>query len=177
MKMTWFSGTTFRIQIGGAILVTDPSAAPSGIDPAELCAGADVILSLVDATLPAFHSATWRPRQPRRLIDEQPGDDSVAVYRVAENSVLVEAVGEAPVILVDAADSLEWSRWADGSVLLVSGSAASIALQGQAALAVARPRLVALAVADDVDAAFSALAPVLAGASLLVLEPGLAVEV
>ena len=64
------------------------------------------------------------------------------------------------------------------SVVVLSGSGAQCAAHGTALLDAARPRLIALAITDgDIDAAFDALAPGLEGASLIVLEPGLAVEV
>jgi hypothetical protein len=80
-------------------------------------------------------------------------------------------------VIAGGADVLTWNRWADGGVLVLCGSAARIAAQGSAALAIARPKLLALAVEDDADAAFQALRPELSGAAMVVLEPGMAVEV
>ena len=36
MKLTWFAASCFRLHLGGAIIVTDPDAAPEGVDPFEL---------------------------------------------------------------------------------------------------------------------------------------------
>lgn len=177
MKITWFAGTTLRMQIGGRIAVFDPEGAPEDVDATELVSGADTVASLTDANLPELDAGSWRPRVARRLIDDTVGDEGITLWRVGPTSVLIDALGEPPAVIAGGADLLTWNRWADGGVLVLCGSAAHIAAQGSAALAIARPKLLALAIEDDADTAFQALRPVLSGAAMVVLEPGMAVEV
>lgn len=178
MKITWFSGTTMRIQIAGRIVVVDPDGAPQGIDRAELVAGADTVLALDARDIPDLDPAGWRPRKSRRLIDEEPGTEGVRLWRLGPGAVLVDALDEAPAILCGPQARPDWGRWAERAVLILCGPAAHCAGLGSAALAAAAPTLLALAVSDGQgEAAFAVLAPRLDGAALLMLEPGLAVEV
>ena len=93
MQLTWFGGTTFRIHIGGKMLVVEAEGAPGGIDRTELLSGADRAFGLADA-LPEVEPRKWQPRKVGALIDEGSELPDVLVYRLAAGAVLVEAAGE-----------------------------------------------------------------------------------
>jgi len=175
MKLTWFGGTTIRIHIGGAILVIDAAGAPSQIDPAELVSGAERVFSLSGQGLETVETDSWRPRRPKPL--DEDGDQSVKAYHVADRAILIDAIGEPPLIL--AADSLPiLGRWAGDAVVVLFGDGPSISGLGEALLDVAPPKLIALAAEEpDVDFAIDALRDRLDGTGLVSLEAGLALEV
>lgn len=178
MKITWFAAMTFRIHIGGRIVVTHAEEAPDGVDPTELIAGAQTVISGESPELAAFDPAVWRPRRRTRLIDTDPVDEGPDLFRLGIRGLVADSADEGLLTIEDAAAPTQWNRWADNAVVVLSGSGAQCAAHGTALLDAARPRLIALAITDgDIDAAFDALAPGLEGASLIVLEPGLAVEV
>ena len=63
MKLTWFGGTTFRVYVGGKVLVVDAEGVPGGIDRTELVSGADRVFGLADDTKnPRLTVAIWRQR-------------------------------------------------------------------------------------------------------------------
>jgi hypothetical protein len=169
MKITWFGGTTLRIHIGGEILVCDAAGAPVGIDPRELLSGADRAFGLTDER-PLIDAAKWQPRRPAALVDE--GDrPEVLVHPVGPRSVLVDAVGEPPLLLLSA--DVPAGRWARDAVV-VTFSADTAA----AALATLAPRLIALAVVEEGAAEVVAkLRDHLDGTALVALEPGMALEI
>lgn len=177
MKLTWFGGTTVRIHIGGAILVVDAPGAPAGIDTAELVSGADVVLETLGAGLPAVDTAKWRPRKLPRMLDEGEELPKVEVWSAGQGALLVEAVGEPPLLLL-AGDVPALGRWADGAVVALFGDGAALSRMGLAVLADTPPRLIALA-GDEaaVDMAISTLRAGLDGAGLVSLDAGLALEV
>lgn len=178
MKITWFSGTTLRVQIGGEIVVVDADRAASGLDRSELASGADRVLPFSGAGLPLFDLSQWKPRPPVRLLDRVETPQPVLFWRIQSNGLVIEAPDEAPLIIVDADHGQPWGRWADGAVIVLCGMAVVCGLQGRAVLEAARPRLLALACNEiGLDAAFEVLRPHLDGSALQVLEPGLAVEV
>lgn len=178
MKITWFAGMTFRLQIAGRIIVVDPEGAPAGIDPAELTSGAQTIVSAGEAGIPPFDAKAWRPRKRVRLIDREDGDEALELYRLGSVGLVADSGDEGVLVLADAEHDPEWGRWADGAVVVLSGQGTACAAAGIALLDVARPKLMALAVNDNaIDEAFEAIVPALDGASLIVLEPSMAVEV
>jgi len=177
MKLTWFGGTTIRIHIGGAILVVDPAGAPPLIDAAELVSGADMVMAGFGADLPRVDATLWKPRQPPRLLDAGETPLPVEAWSVGPGCVLVDAVGEAPLLLLaDAAPAL--GRWAERAVVVLFGQGAVLARRAEAVLEAMPPRLLALA-GDEaaVDRAITTLRDQLDGTGLVALEAGLAVEI
>lgn len=178
MKITWFADMTFRIQIAGRIVVTHVDGAPEGIDRTELIAGAQTVVSTQSSDLAPFDPTEWRPRRRPRLIDEEEGDEGLDLYRFGARGLVAYSVDEGLLVLEDAGAGAQWNRFADNCVAVLSGSGAQCAAHGTALLDIARPRLIALAIYDgEVDLAFDTLAPKLGQASLIVLEPTMAVEV
>jgi hypothetical protein len=180
MKITWFAGTTIRIHIGGQILVADADHAPVSIDRTELVSGADRVFALAGdaANLPLLEPAKWRPRPLPKAIDETPQMSEVALHRLAEGSVLVDAPGEPPLVLATGQRRPPFGRWADAAVVVLFGAGDSIVANGTLLLAVARPRLIALAAEEAaLDTAIGELRDRLEGAALVSLEPGMALEV
>ena len=181
MRITWFGGSVFRIAIGDDILVIDPDRAAPGIDAAELVAGASGVLSSHSdgQAMTPEALARWRPRQARRAIDLD--DDSVAplnVWRLAPGALLIDAPGEAGLVLAGAGADLPPGRWADGAVLLGIGSAQASAEAFLPLVDSARPAilLVAASATPDAAALVSALGPNGQGLPVQILEPGLALE-
>ncbi|WP_193336007.1 hypothetical protein [Devosia beringensis] len=177
MKLTWFGGTTLRIYIGGMIVVLDPAGAPAGIDAAELVAGADSVVADFGAGLPAVETASWKPQKPARPLDDDSDAPVVNCWSAGADAVLVDAMGEAPLLLVRGAVPA-LGRWADGAVVVLFGDGAGLAAIGLAVLAQRAPRLLALA-GDEaaVDMAIAILREGLDGSSLVALEAGLALEI
>lgn len=177
MKLTWFGGTTIRIHIGGAILVVNPAGAPDGIDAAELVSGADSVISGFGSELTAVDTATWKPRKPARLLDEGEVPPEVEAWSVGAGALLIDAVGEPPLLLV-AGDIPALGRWAEGAVMTLFGDGETLAALGQAALDDRPPRLLALAGSEAaMDVAIPALRGSLDGTGLVALEAGLALEI
>lgn len=172
MKLTWFGGTTFRIHVGGAVLVVDADGAPAGIDRAELLSGADRAFGLDDALPDA--GPKWTPRKVGALIDaaEFP---KVLVFRLGARAVLIEGVGEAPLVIATG-DVAEAGRWGRDAVVIVAGRDLP-----QAATSVINeigPRLIALAGGEHaVEETIAAVRELLDGAGLMALEPLLALEI
>lgn len=177
MKLTWFGGTTIRIHIGGAILVVDPAGAPANIDAAELVSGADTVIAGFGTDLPTVDAGRWKPRKPPRLLDEGEAPLPVEAWSAGAGAVLVDAVGEPPLLLV-AGTLPALGRWAEGAVVTLFGPAARLSALGQAVLDDTPPRLLALA-GDEaaIDAAILALRDRLDGTGLVSLEAGLALEI
>lgn len=177
MKLTWFGGTTVRIHIGGAILVVDPEQAPDGIDAAELVSGADTVVSAFGESLPAIDTASWKPRKVPRVLDEGEALPAVEVWAAGPRALLVDAVGEAPLLLL-AGEAPPLGRWAESGVVALFGDGEGLSRLGATVLAATPPRLLALA-GDEaaIDTAIGAIRNVLDGTGLVSLEAGLAVEV
>jgi hypothetical protein len=174
MKLTWFGADTVRVYIGGAILVLNADQAPATIDQAELLSGADQVIT--KTSLPLVDLATWRPRTPKRLLDEQ-GEPSVDAYISDSEAILVDATGEPPLLLFPKS-SLQLGRWADQAVILLVGNGEELAQMGRAILSHRAPRLLALAGDDNaLDHAIPALRDKLDGTGLVALEQGMALEV
>ncbi len=175
MKLTWFGGTTLRVYVGGQIVVIDGDQAPAGIDRGELLAGADRVVSSNDAALPVLDSATWRPMQAPRGMDDVP---PLEIFGLAAGSLLVAAAGEPPLVVLGSSAAPRFGRWTDGAVVVLTTDCESIIATATVLLDVARPRLIALAADEQtLDSAIEELAEHLDGAGLVSLEPGLAVEV
>lgn len=175
MKLVWFARSTFRLHIGGHIVVTNPSEVPDGIDPHELTSGADTVLRLDDNTLPPFEKATWSERRPVRPIDaDSTAEPPMRLFRFGDAGLFVDPPGEPALILTPPA--ADWARFADGAVVVLAGPFADLVVEATALCRVARPRLVALATgigeADDL----ADIAGSVAGAAVMVMEPGLALE-
>ena len=172
MKLTWFSGTTIRIHIGGRILVCDPAEAGTGVDQDELVSGADVQFALAEAG-PSVDPVLWEPRRAAAMIEEEAVPE-VLVHGIA-GGALIAATGEPPLLLIDG-EVAAAGRWGRDAVVVVFGpEAPRLAAR---VLEMVGPRMIAIA-ADEavVDAAFAALAGQLRGTGLMSLETGLAVEV
>ncbi len=177
MKLTWFGGTTIRIHIGGAILVVDPTGAPAGIDAAELVSGAETVIAGFGTALPTIDSRDWKPRKPPRLLDESDILPTVDAWSAGAGAVLVDAIGEPPLLLVSG-DIPPLGRWAETAVVALFGPGDRLAALGNAILDDTPPRLLALA-GDEaaIDAAILALRDRLDETGLVSLEAGLALEI
>lgn len=173
MKLTWFDDATFRIHIGGAILVVEPEMAGAGIDPAELVSGADRVVCFAD--LARADSSDWKPRPALRPLDAEEQGRLPELAALSADTLVIDADGEAPVVV--ARGSLPaLGKWVEKSVVIVAGT--DLAARVLALIADRSPRLIALAGSDgEVDAAFAALRDRLDGTGLIALERALAVEV
>ena len=178
MKITWFAAMTFRLHIAGRIVVVHADGAPDGVDPAELVGGAQTLVSAESPELAIFEPGLWRSRRWTRVIDVDPGEEGLSLYRLSERGLVADSLDEGLLVVEDAGVAAQWNRWADGAVVVLSGTGTECAAHGMALLDIARPRLIALAVTDgEIDVAFDAIADEIGDASLVVLEPGMAVEV
>ena len=180
MKLTWFAGATVRVHIGGQILVADADGAPGFIDRRELLSGADRNFSFAagDEGLPVVDPAKWRPRTPPKFLDDTPADETVRIQRIGAGAVLIDAIGEPPLVLIGGVEAPRFGRWADNAVVTLFGDGEAIVATGTQLLEIARPKLIALAADEQaIDLAIEALREHLAGAALVSLEPGLALEV
>ena len=177
MKLTWFGGTTIRIHSGGAILVLDPAGAPAGIDAAELVSGADMVIAGFGADLPVVEASRWKPRKPPRLLDEAETPLPVEAWSAGAGAVLIDAVGEPPLLLVSG-EPPPLARWAEGAVVVLFGDGAGLVQAAGMVLDDMPPRLLALAGDEEaIDAAISSLRDRLRGTGLVALEAGLALEI
>jgi hypothetical protein len=177
MKLTWFGGTTIRVHIGGTILVLDPAGAPAGIDAAELVSGADRVIPSFGEGLAIVDIDHWKPRKAPRLLDEGDGPSAVEVWSAGAGAVLIEAIGEPPLLLVRY-EPHTLGRWAEGAVVALFGSGEQLVDLGNAILTNTPPRLLALAGDEaEIEFALSALRDRLDGTGLVALEAGLALEI
>jgi len=177
MKLTWFGGTTIRIHIGGSILVVDPAGAPEGIDATELVSGADTVIERFGAGLPSVDTSQWRPRKPARLLDESETPPAVEAWSAGAGAMLVDAVGEPPLLLVAGA-APPLARWAEGAVVALFGDGEALVRHAGTVLDDTPPRLLALAGNEAaIDVAVPALRDRLDGTGLVSLEAGLALEI
>ena len=180
MKLTWFAFTTIRIHIGGQILVADAEQAPGFVDRRELISGADRTFALASDSsgLSPLDPARWRRRLAPRAIDEDAvAEEAVRLFLIGRRAVLVDAIGEPPLVLLASSDPPRFGRWADDAVVVLFGDREGLVATGTVLLDIARPRLVALAADEEhLDLAVAELAEHLDGAALVSLEPGLALE-
>ncbi len=167
MKLTWFGDRTLRIHIGGEILVCDADGAPADIDRRELLSGADKAFAMSDSG-PAIDVARWQARRPAALVDEAQRP-KVKVHGLGSSSVLVDAVGEPPLLLLAA--NVSAGRWGRDAVVVAFASDVA-----GAALDDFSPRLLALALPEP-EEAIAQLRDRLGSTALVALEPGMALEV
>jgi hypothetical protein len=167
MKLTWFGDRTLRIHIGGEILVCDADGAPADIDRRELLSGADKAFAMSDSG-PAIDVARWQARRPAALVDEAQRPE-VKVHSLGSSSVLVDAVGEPPLLLLAA--NVSAGRWGRDAVVVAFASDVA-----GAALDDFSPRLLALALPEP-EEAIAQLRDRLGSTALVALEPGMALEV
>ena len=171
MKLTWFSGTTIRIHIGGRILVAGPTAI-DGISAEELLSGADATIDL-DGSLPQVDPVLWQPRRGGAMLDEEALPE-VLVHGLA-GGALIAAAGEAPLVLLTG-EPERGGRWAHEAVVVVLG--VDVPRRARLALEAMLPKLIVLAAPEPVvDAALADLADRLNGTALQALEPSLALEI
>ena len=175
MKLTWFGGTTFRVYLGGEIVVVDAGRAPAGVDRGELLAGADRVVALAgDAAVPSIDAAAWRPKAVRPMDEQLPAE----ILGIGPSALLIAAAGEPPLVILGSGEPPRFGRWADGAVVVLTSGRESFVAEASVLLDVARPRLVALAADEQtLDLAVEELSEHLDGAGLVSLEPGLALEV
>ncbi|KKB09621.1 hypothetical protein [Devosia chinhatensis] len=174
MKLTWFGNTTFRIHTGGQIVVVDAGAAPKRIDANELVSGADHVIGL-NGNRKVTELPAWKPRPRQRLLDAGEQVRPVEVWSAAPDCLLIDADEDMPLLLI-AGSVPQLGRWAEKTVIVIVGQ--TLAQRVERLVDIALPRLIALAGDDDeLDRAFAKLQHKLDGASLIALEPGLAVEV
>lgn len=177
MKLTWFGGTTIRVHIGGAMLVADAGQAPDNIDRTELVSGADRVFGLDDSGLSPLEGDNWQPRKPRTALEDDGSLGEVFVWRLGGGAVLIDAIGEQPLVLATAAIP-RIGRWGRDSVVVLFGDAQALIANGHSVLADTGPRLLVLGGAEvDIDAAVAGLRGQVDGTGLMALEAGLAVEV
>jgi hypothetical protein len=176
MKLTWFGGTAMRIYVGGEIVVVDAGSAPASVDQGELLAGADRVVRLSgDPAIPAVNPAAWRPKPVGRPIDDVAPTEVLAI---GASTLLIAAAGEPPLVILGSAEPPRFGRWADGAVIVLTSGRDSLVAEATVLLDIARPRLIALAVDEQMlDRAIEELSKHLDGAGLVSLEPGLALEV
>lgn len=175
MKLTWFGGRTIRVHIGGAILVGEPEGAPAGVDRGELVSGADRVFAFGQGA--EVDPGQWKPRRAPTALADDGTLAEVLVWQIGDGAVLVDAVGEPPLVL---SSSLvpTLGRWAAQAVVVLFGDAGALADNGAALLETAAPRLLVLGGPETaIDAAVSALRDRLDGTGLMALEPGMALEV
>lgn len=172
MKLTWFGGTTLRLHVGGRVIVFDAEGAPDWVDRAELVSGADRVVRL-DEAFAAVDGRRWQPRRVAALIEES-GAPEVLLHRLGEGAVLVEAVGEPPLVIATGVVP-EVGRWGAEAVVVVAGPQPEMtAVEVIEAMA---PRLLVVAAAEaTVDRVIAAVRERLDGTGLMALEPAMAVE-
>ena len=170
MKITWFGGSAFRVQMGGQIIVVDPEQG-QGVDRAELSSGADAIIDSESALGRA--GPEWRPRPRASLLEAGSELRPVEVLSAGDGAVLIDGDEERPLLIVSG-DVPALGRWAAQAVIVLAGE--HLAARGSA-VAQLGARLIALAGSDlEVDAAFGELGGHLDGTGLVALEHGLAIE-
>ncbi len=176
MRLTWFGGSTFRLYLGGRIIVTSPDRAPAGVDHAELVAAADHLVDLEDgiSEYPVIDPQSWQSRMPERLVD-QSGETIVELLAVGDEGLIVDEAEEGPVIIAPAGLK-GWGRFADDAVVVVYGAPEMVARGVNALAMVARPKLIALAAEGLTDDQFATTASAAGASPVQVLEAGLALE-
>mgnify|MGYP001024573485 CR=1 FL=1 len=154
------------------MLVVDP-APIGGVEPAELVSGADRVIGLSDG-FEEIDPLRWQPRRVAALLEESAGP-GVEVWRLGAGLVLIEAVGEPPLLLATAPPAGA-GRWGRDAVVVAMGDDVTGVTVG--ALAALGPRLIAVAGGDDaVGAALDAVRDRLDETGFMALEAGLAVEI
>ncbi|MEO6396714.1 MAG: hypothetical protein ABIO40_12485 [Devosia sp.] len=177
MKLTWFGSTTLRVHIGGKILVVDSDRAPTGVDRAELRAGADRALNLAGGELHQIEAKSWRPPVVRPLGEAQ----DLQVLSLGPSTLLVWAPGEPPLLVANVAELPHLGRWAGDAVFVLFGERGAQLAEMLQALEPGRPKVLALAAneatLDELFEKLAALDDAANGLRIVALEPGLALEV
>lgn len=174
MKLTWFGNSTFRIHIGGQIVIVDADAAPQGIERHELVGGANHVITL-NGNPVVTDLVGWKPRPPERLLDAADQPRPVQIWSAGQDCLLIEPDEDMSLLLI-AGPVPPLGRWVEKAVIVLAGQ--GLGERGGSVVDRAIPRLIALAGSDvELDAAFAQLPPKLNGAGLIALEPGMAVEV
>lgn len=174
MKFTWFGTSAFRIHVGGAIVVVEPEAAGTGIDPAELVSGADLVVRFGEEKVLA-DSIGWKPRPPLRPLEADEENRAPEIAALGSDCLVINADGEAPLVIA-CGNVPVVGKWADKAVIVLCGTRLSD--RGAALLDRISPSLIALAGEEaEVDAAFAQLRDRLDGTGMIALERALAVEV
>lgn len=177
MKLTWFGGSTFRIHIGGQIIVTDAAGAEAPVDKTELRSGADREIALGDlGQLPAIDGARWRPPRAASPLQVEDQPQGLTIGRLQGQGLLVHAAGDPPLLL--AGGSITGAgRWSRNAVVVAYGAAAGTPDIAVALLELLGPKLLLLAApAPELDALFPVLRARLEGTALVALEAGMALE-
>lgn len=176
MKLTWFGNSTFRIHIGGQIVIIDADNAPDGVDSRELTSGADLPIPDFGRGLSPIEPSIWTPRKPVRLLDALDGPEGhVDAHSAGEGCIVVDAPDEAPLMLLLDRDAPPFGRWTEQAVVVLLGT--HLRERTERLQDAARPKLVALAgEGREIDATFEYLVGQRSGISLIALEPALAVE-
>lgn len=174
MKLTWFGNTSFRIQIGGQIVVIDAQASPGDIDQNELVSGADHVAPLAGEHAHA-DGGHWKPRARERLLDAGDAVRPLQLWSLGPGSLLVDGDEDGPLLLL-IGPIPQLGRWMQEAVVVLAGE--NFIERGTELLGASAPRLIALAGNEvELDEAFAELPSKLDGTGLVALEPGLAVEV
>lgn len=171
MKVTWFAGDAFRVQIGGKIVVLN-SKNPVGVDLRELVSGADMV---IDGTsgLDQVDPLVWRPDRPASALLEESAIDVRAYAFDVGGGLLISAPGE-PTLLFVTDEIPAMGRWVrDAVVVPLGASPQKDILEILGALA---PALVLVRNADLSKVDFGLFAAAADGTALQVLESGLGVE-
>jgi len=173
MKLTWFGSETFRIHAAGMMIVVKGADILQGAEPSELVSGADVVVDFAEAAIAS--GSDWKPRAALRMLEVDEVMREPAIVGLGQGALVVDADGEAPLVLTMGAVPAG-GRWMSHAVVVLAGT--GLMERGAAVLERHAPRLIALAGDEaEVDAAFDALRDKLDGTGLVALERGLAVEV
>lgn len=175
MKITWFGGSTFRLYVGGKIIVTDAGRAPDNADPHEIAAAADHRIDLSDGSVeyPYLEPETWS--RPRHTLLDEPEEEILALYTLSGEGIFVDEPTEGPLIVAPAGLTA-WGRFADNAVVVLFGRADALIAGATALFVAARPRVLMFAVTAGEPPALSDLAKSAGQCAIQVLEPGLAIE-
>ena len=117
--------------------------------------------------------------RPDLLVADEPTTAlEVIVSRLGPGAVLIDAIGESPLLLLASAPPLRLGRWLNDAVVVLFGKGDAIVAAGSELLELAPPRLLVLASDEtSVDRAIADLRGRLEGTALVALEPALALEV
>lgn len=174
MKLTWFGGTALRAHIGGEIVIVDAEQAADGVERAELCSGANKVVSLNGQYQPA-DPALWRARAPQRLLDAGETVRPVEIWSLGPRAVLIAPDEDLPLVVLGGAVP-SMGRWVEQCVVVLAGQ--GLDQRAKHLVETSAPRLIALAGEEAlVDAAIDAIRGRLDRTGLVALELGLAVEV
>lgn len=177
MKLTWFGGSTFRIHIGGQVIVTDAAGAEGSVDVAELRSGADREIALAElGGLPAIDGEGWRPPRASSVLQVDDASPGVTLGRLAGQGLLVHAAGEPPLLLTGGPIGAV-GRWSRDAVVVAYGPAGRTRGMATDLLDALAPKLLLLAApAPALDGLFASLRERLEGTALVALEAGMALE-